>query len=50
MPTCLESLASHVVHDHVITRQHASPVSSFDAMFFSFVAIVVEVVHTIGKV
>ena len=50
MPTCLESLASHGVRDRGITCQHASPVSSFDAMFFSFVVIVVEVVHTIGKV
>ena len=37
------------MHDHLPTR-FTSSVSSFDANFFSLIAIVVEIVHTVGKV
>ena len=40
--TCLESLASHGLRDHVITCQHALPPQQVvDATFFSFPIIVV---------
>ena len=42
---CLVSIAWHGLRDQVITCQHAS----FDVTFFSFAAIVAEVVHTVVK-
>ena len=45
MPTCLESLTSYGLLDHVITCHH-----DFDFYFFNSIAIVAEVVHTIVKV
>ena len=52
MSTCIESLVSHGLFDHVITSQNAFAfsVSSFDATFFRFTVVVVEVVHTVGEV
>ena len=44
---CLTCLVWH--HDH-LPISFASSVSTFDATFFSFTAILVEVVHNIGKV
>ena len=44
---CLTGLAW--THD-ILPKCFASSVSSFDATFFSFTAIVVEVVHTVGQV
>ena len=46
VPTYLEPIVWHGLCDHVTTSQQAS----FDTTFFSFTAIVVEVVHTVGKV
>ena len=44
VPTCLESLVPNGLRDHVITCQHAF------TDFFSFPAIVIEVVHTVSEV
>ena len=52
VPTCLESLAPHwlaLLRDPLPTCP-VCLVSSFDASFSSFTAIVVGVVHTAGKV
>ena len=44
MPTCPEPLASHGLRDHLPTY-FVSSVSSFDAFFLKFTAIVIEIVH-----
>ena len=48
MPACLESLASHGLRYLVTTCQHA--LSPRYVVSMPFTAIVVEVVHTVGKV
>ena len=48
VPTCLESLASYGLPDHLISLAYLA--SRCDATFFSFTVIVIEIVHTVGKV
>ena len=62
VPTCLACLSAQMQRAYVLTYERASSslphlpaflawlVSSFDATFFSFFAIVIEVVHTDGKI
>ena len=50
----LDSFCFHLSHEKTIgdrlPRCFASSTGSFDATFFSFIAIVVEVLHTVGKI